>query len=373
VPAAPLPTAPAGGLTAPPGRRAALVSTGVFLLLAVVLLTWAKWHPYAARVGQLAGTHAWSGSAIAESAGIAPGSAPSLAAGWRFTLAYGAAVWKALVAGLVLAAAVQTLVPRRWLLGLMRRRSAGSSAVVGGLLSTPSMMCTCCSAPVASALRRGGVPTAGVVAYWLGNPLLNPAVLVFLALVAPWQWVVTRLVVGLVVVVGGSVLVARLTDDRLPSAAAGAVGAGSDPTAAEHEAPDREGGARRFLPTLLRAAVVVGLEYAVVVLLVGTLSGWLFPLGGSERSWGAAGVLVALVVGTLAVVPTAGEVPVTQGLAAAGAGSAVIGVLLVVLPAVSLPSAALVVRALTVRVVLATAAVVVAGGLLAAGLLGALS
>jgi len=368
VPAAPLPPAPADGLAAVPGRRAALVSTGVTLVLAVVLLTWAKWHPYAARVGQLAGTHAWSGSAIADAAGVEPGSAPSLAAGWRFTLAYGAAVWKALVAGLVLAAAVQTLVPRRWLLGLMSRRRAGSSAVVGGLLSTPSMMCTCCTAPVASALRRGGVPTAGVVAYWLGNPLLNPAVLAFLALVAPWPWVVTRLVVGLLVVVGGSVLVARVTDARLPEAAAGAVGGGPDPTAAEHE-----GGPRRFLPTLVRTAVVVGLEYAVVVFLVGTLSGWLFPLGGSGRSWGAAGVLVALVVGTLAVIPTAGEVPITQGLAAAGAGSAVIGVLLVVLPAVSLPSAVLVVRALTLRVVLATTAVVVAGGLLAAGVLGVLS
>lgn len=66
------------------------------------------------------------------------------------------------------------------------------------------MMCTCCTAPVASALRRRGARTAGVVAYWLGNPLLNPAVLVFLALVAPWQWVATRLVVGVLLVVGGA-------------------------------------------------------------------------------------------------------------------------------------------------------------------------
>ncbi|WP_167580857.1 permease [Kineococcus rubinsiae] len=168
MPAVPLDAPPA------PGRRAALASTAAFLVLAVVLLTWAKWSPYASRVGELAGTRTWSGKAIATAAGVEPGSAPSLAAGWRFLLAYGGAVWKALVAGLVLAAAVQTLVPRRWLLQVMRRRRSGSSAVVGGLLSTPGMMCTCCTAPVASALRRGGVPTAGVVAYWLGNPLLNP-------------------------------------------------------------------------------------------------------------------------------------------------------------------------------------------------------
>jgi uncharacterized membrane protein YraQ (UPF0718 family) len=361
---------PAVPLDAPPvpGRRAALASTAAFLALAVVLLTWAKWSPYASRVGELAGTHTWSGEAIATAAGVEPGSAPSLAAGWRFLLAYGGAVWKALVAGLVLAAAVQTLVPRRWLLQVMRHRRSTSSAVVGGLLSTPGMMCTCCTAPVASALRRGGVPTAGVVAYWLGNPLLNPAVLVFLALVAPWPWVATRLVVGLLVVVGGSVLVARLTDERLPATAVDAVAATPETAGAEHE-----GGVRRFLPTLLRTAVVVAVEYAVVVFCVGAVSGWLFPLGGSAQSWGAAGLLVALVLGTLAVIPTAGEVPIAQGLAAAGFGSAVIGVLLIVLPAISLPSAVLVVRALTLRVVLASAAVVVAGGVLAAGLLGALS
>ncbi|NIZ89504.1 hypothetical protein [Kineococcus rubinsiae] len=188
----------------------------------------------------------------------------------------------------------------------------------------------------------------------------------FLALVAPWPWVVTRLVVGLLVVVGGSVLVAHLTDARLPAAAADAVGSAPDPAA-------DEGGARRFLPTLLRTAAVVAVEYAVVVFCVGAVSGWLFPLGGSAQSWGAAGLLVALVLGTLAVIPTAGEVPIAQGLAAAGFGSAVVGVLLVVLPAISLPSAVLVVRALTLRVVLASAAVVVAGGVLAAGLLGVLS
>ncbi|WP_205709267.1 permease [Kineococcus siccus] len=370
MPAAPLDGTPVphvGAAPAGPTRTAAVLSTAAFLVLAAGLLTWAKWEPYAARVAELAGTRTWSGGVIAAAAGVEPGSAPSLAAGGRFTLAYGGAVWKALVAGVVLAAAVQTLVPRRWLLGVMRRRGEVRSAVVGGLLATPSMMCTCCTAPVASALRRGGVPTAGVVAYWLGNPLLNPAVLVFLALVAPWPWVATRLVVGVLVVVGGSVLVARLTRDRLAEPAVDAVAAATGTPPAGPEGPGR------FLPALLRTAVVVGLEYALVVFCVGAFSGWLFPLGASAQSWGAAALLAALVLGTLAVVPTAGEVPVAQGLAAVGAGGAVVGALLVVLPAVSLPSAVLVARALTARVVLATAAVVVAGGVLAAGLLSALT
>ena len=82
------------------------------------------------------------------------------------------------------------------------------------------MMCTCCSAPLAVTLRRRGVPAGSVLGYWLGNPVLNPAVLAFLALVAPWQWVVTRLIAGTVLVVGVTALVARITERRPPATTA---------------------------------------------------------------------------------------------------------------------------------------------------------
>ncbi|MFD0485446.1 permease [Kineococcus sp. GCM10028916] len=342
--------------SSPALRRVALPGFLAFLGLTAVLLLWAKWTPYTARTEELLGTRDWSGSSVLAGAGIEPGTGPSLRAGWEFTEVYALAVWKAVVAGLVVAAGVQTLVPRRWLLSLLRRRRDTSSAVVGGLLATPSMMCSCCTAPVANSLRRSGVPTAGVVAYWLGNPLLNPAVLVFLALVAPWQWVVTRLVVGLLVVTGGSVLVARLAGERVAAQAGEAV--------AEHDS-----GPRRFLPVLARMALVLVPEYLLVVFAVGTFAGWLFPLGESARSWGVLTVLLAVVLGTLLVIPTAGEVPITQGLAAAGLGPAVVGALLITLPAISLPSAVMVLGVLRRRVVLWTAATVAAGGLLGAGLL----
>jgi uncharacterized protein len=135
---------------------------------------------------------------------VQPGDPPSWQAGTTFASAYVQAVWKALVAALLISAAVQSLVPRRWLLRVLNRRGRVASAVAGGLCSTPSMMCTCCTAPVAVTLRRSGVSTAAALAYWLGNPLLNPAVLVFLVFVAPWQWTATRVVVGVLIVVGGS-------------------------------------------------------------------------------------------------------------------------------------------------------------------------
>lgn len=135
---------------------------------------------------------------------------------------------------------------------------------------------------------------------------------------------------------------------------------------------EHDGGPRRFLPVLARTAAWLVPEHLVVVLLVGTFAGWLFPLRESARSWGVLGVLVAVVLGTLLVVPTAGEVPLAQGPATAGFGPAVVGALLIALPAVSLPSAVMVVGALGRRVVGWTVLVVAAGAVVAAGLLSVL-
>jgi hypothetical protein len=234
------------------------------------------------------------------------------------------------------------------------------------------MMCTCCTAPVASTLRRDGVSTAAALAYWLGNPLLNPAVLAFLFFVAPWQWSVTRAVIGVVLVVGGSALVARLADRQLPAGDVdrltnGGRDAASAPPPTGAERPVRVLG--RFARALLRLVVTVLPEYLVVVLLIGAFRGWLFPLGGDPLHSGLLVVLIAAVVGTLLVIPTAGEIPILQGLALAGMSLGGIGALLITLPAVSLPGMVLVGRSFGWRVTLGTACLVTVGGVLAGGLL----
>jgi uncharacterized protein len=318
-------------------RTTAVSGFLVFAVVAAAALLWAKWLPYQARTVELSGSHQWAGSSILGVGGVEPGDAPSWGAATSFTAAYTKAVWKALVAALLISVAVQTLVPRSWLLRVLSRRSRVGSAVAGGLASTPSMMCACCSAPVAVTLRRTGVPVSAVVAYWLGNPLLNPAVLVFLVLVAPWQWGATRLLVGALVVVAGAALVDRFVPG----------------TTSAPEAPE---GKRRWLPLLLIVP-----EYLLVVMLVGAFRGWLFPL--TAASAGVLAVLVAAVVGTAMVIPTAGEIPIVQGLALAGLSLGAAGALLITLPAVSIPGAALVVRTLGWKVTAATAGVVVAGGL----------
>jgi uncharacterized membrane protein YraQ (UPF0718 family) len=80
-------------------------------------------------------------------------------------------------------------------------------------------------------------------------------------------------------------------------------------------------------------------------------------------------VVLAAVVGTLLVIPTAGEIPILQGLALAGLSTGALGALLVTLPAVSLPGIAMVGRALGWRATTATTVVVMLGGLVGAGVL----
>jgi uncharacterized protein len=335
---------PAGGALP---RRNALLGLAAFLAIAVVALWWAKWAPYADRLRITDATGAYPGHDVLAKAGE-PGAAPSWSGGWAFLKAYAVAVWPALVAGLLIAAAVEALLPRRWLLGVLGG-DGGRGRVVAATASLPGMMCTCCSAPIVRTLRRCGVSPANAVAYWLGNPMLNPAVLAFLAIVAPWSWVATRVAVGLLVVLGLPALVARVAPARAVPIAVPS----SDPSGAASSSASPP---VAYARSLARLALVLIPEYLVVVLLVGAFRGALLPIGDASTDLPVLITLAAAALGALVVIPTGGEIPLLTGLAAAGVGSGPLGALLIALPAISLPSIVMVARALGAR---ATAVVTV--------------
>jgi uncharacterized membrane protein YraQ (UPF0718 family) len=339
-----------GALPAGPAlpRRAAFLGLAGFLAIAVVALWWAKWAPYADRLRVTDATGAYPGHDVLAQAGDA-GAAPTWAGAWAFLKAYAVAVWPALVAGLLIAAAVEALLPRAWLLAALGGDGA-RGRIGAAVASLPGMMCTCCTAPIVRSLRRCGVAPANAVAYWLGNPVLNPAVIAFLAIVAPWSWVATRVAVGLLLVAGLPALVARVA-----------------PGAPPVTLPTRTAAPRAvtFGRSLLRLALVLVPEYLMVVLLVGAFRGWLLPIGDTATDLPVLITLVAAVLGALVVIPTGGEIPLLSGLAAAGVGRGPLGALLIALPAISLPSLVMVARALGARV-----SVLVTGGVIAAAALG---
>ncbi|MDR7304381.1 permease [Haloactinomyces albus] len=356
-----------------PVRSSTAVRLAIFFGITALGLTWAKWWPYAARVRDLWAQQQPASTSILDSAGAA-GAPPSWRAGWDFTVTYMAAVWPALVVALVVAALLDVLVSRRRLPRLFGNRSKAAGSLTGGLLSLPSMMCTCCTAPLVATLRRQGVQRSALLAYWVGNPVLNPAVLAFLLLIAPWQWFATRLVVGAVLVFWFSTLVARLF-----SPAAAPIETAPDETASPPApAPPAEPGTpkemtRQFLGRLTKLSLLLVPEYFAVVFALGALRGWLFPLGQGALGWGPLIVVIAAVAGTLVVIPTAGEIPILLGLLTVGAGAGTIGALLITLPAVSAASVVMLGRALSWRVAWAMAGAVAVSGLLGAGFLSLLT
>lgn len=355
-----------------PGRRdrSALAGAGVLCLSAGVGLWLVKWNPSLHTGFQVASGHRVGTSIVSGGTARAP-------SGWHAALDYahhyGLSIWPALVVGLLLAAGVAELLPHGWLARVVGSDRFHSTAL-GGLAAVPSMMCTCCAAPVAVSLARGRASVGAALAYWLGSPVLNPATVVFLGFVLGWRWALLRIVVGAALVLGVATGAQRLFGARCHDATAPPTT--EAPTSTDTPpatAPMRPGPVRRpmplrYLATLCRLALTLLPEYALVVLALGAARGLLFP--AVSPSIGHTGWLVAVLAltGTLFVVPTAGEIPIVASLLGFGLGAAGGAALLVTLPAVSLPSLVMLARAVPARVLAFVAGSVAACGLLAAAL-----
>src|ERR1700761_2823261 len=179
----------------------------LFFAVAIAGLFYVKWQPYWGKGFTAAATHSIGKSILMGTAKQAP--APSWSAALAYATAYGNAIWKAMVLGLVLGSGVQALLPADWVARLLGRNRFGS-ALAGGLLALPGMMCTCCAAPVVAGLRRRQASAGAAIAFWLGNSVLNPATLVFIGFVLGWKWTALRLALGLPMVFGLGYLANRM-------------------------------------------------------------------------------------------------------------------------------------------------------------------
>lgn len=363
--------APATGAGAEPFKLTIQQAAGLALFVAIAAggLLYAKWLPYSHKLAKLIAGGAYSGKSISGGA-------------WHFTVAYGEAVWIALAAALLIGAGVETLLPRAVLTRTLANTSGSGNlnhrlrtSLATGAASLPCMMCTCCSAPVVRSMRRAGVGRQAALSFWLGNPLLNPAVIVILALVLPWQYAVGRILIGAAVVLLAAPLISRLAPQHqheaaVPTAKAAEPAEPAKPARpAKAAEPAEPAGPAGYLSALARLAIVLVPEYFVVVLLVGSFNGALMP---AARDAGIFAALAVAVVGTVLVVPTAGEVPVVLGLAAAGFSPLAAGAAMIALPALSLPSMVMVGRSLSWRVVAVTGGSVAVAALAAGGLVTAL-
>ncbi len=214
---------------------------------------------------------------------------------------------------------------------------------------------------MALGLRRSGCSLGTSLAFWLGNPILNPATMIFMGFVLGWRWVGLRVVVGVLLVFVVSYFVQWLVRADPSIVPAPAIAGGSDAGTVDVAAPQSIW--KRWLSELWRLSIGLIPEYVVLVLLLGAARAWLFP-AVTPSADGVLWTIGLAGAGMLFVIPTAGEIPIVQTLMAFGLGVGPAAALMTTLPPVSLPSLAMVAKAFPLKILLAIAVIVVALGIL---------
>ncbi len=325
-----------------------------FFFIAVAGLFYVKWSPYYHRAFVAASNHAIGQSILMGTASSPP--PVSFDSALNYALAYGKAIWQAMVLGLLLGSGVQALLPPRWITRVLGGTGFGSVAA-GGLLSIPSMMCTCCAAPVVAGLRTQKASAGAAIAFWLGNTVLNPATLVFMGFVLGWNWSALRLVLGLLMVFGTGYLANRFVSAEEKNAAELQLAQMAEEAGAANMFA-------RWLTIFAKMAVRLIPEYVILILLLGAARAFLFPHIGADIGNNPGWIVAFAIAGTLFVIPTAGEVPIIQAMLALGLGVGPAGALLMTLPPVSIPSLAMLVRSFKPRLLFGITATVIAFGIL---------
>jgi uncharacterized membrane protein YraQ (UPF0718 family) len=328
----------------------------LFVLVACIGLYYVKWSPYYLKAFVAAGNHS-IGASILNDEQTAP-----LAAALAYAKVYFLAIWKAAVLAVILGSLLQVLIPRDWLLRLFGRPGFAST-LRGGLFALPGMMCSCCAAPVAAGMRRQQVSVGAALAFWIANPVLNPATLVFMGFVLGWGFTALRLVAGIVLVLGVSLVAQRISrPEYMPEAALEAV--------AEASTADSHSFLTRWTRTLWQLFWSTIPIYILAVLVLGAARVWLFPHVDGAMANGLLWLVPLAIVGTLFVIPTAAEIPIVQTMMTLGMGTAPAVALLMTLPSISLPSLLMLRKDFDTRVLVTVAVLTMLIGVIC-GLVGA--
>lgn len=332
------------------GRKKAILFVFLFILISVIGLMYVKWVPYYHKADLAATTHS-----IGDSILNGMPEEVSWQSGLEYTVAYFKSVWKAAVLGIILGSLIQVLLPANWLIKVLGKTNFSSTAV-GGVASLPGMMCTCCAAPVAVGLRKRKASIGASLAFWMGNPTLNPATLVFMTFVLSWEITLLRILFGIVIVFGISYLANRFSP-KVDSAEI-------DKMMEETEGEESGTFLSRWMKSMGTMILYIVPAYVLSVLLLGAARAWLFPEISTEAANGLIAIILFAIAGMLFVIPTAAEIPIIQTFMAFGIGGGPAAALLVTLPAISLPSIIMVGKSFPAKVLLFVAGSVVLVGIL---------
>jgi uncharacterized membrane protein YraQ (UPF0718 family) len=313
-----------------------------------------KWHAALVTIQRV-----WLSGAISTPSDIvAFDQAGGFAAAAR-TLHYFGVIWPALAFGILIGAAVRAFVPPEWLAGLFRGKLRAQFAA--GAAGAPLMLCSCCVAPVFSAMYERSSRLGPAVAMMIASPSLNPAAIVLtFTLFAP-NIAAMRLAMAAMAVLLSGVVTEQLAGGLAPGVVRSKQTGYRTPV-----------GLREAPAALLRSLAEI-LVRTIPALVLGVICSMVL-IQYVPKELLASNVFRSLAVVTTASIavplalPTFFEIPLALGLLAAGAPIGAAAALLFAGPAINLPSLLTLAKSADWRVAAVLAffiwAVAIAGGLL---------
>jgi hypothetical protein len=248
----------------------------------------------------------------------------------KHSLNYLAVIWPALTFGILIGAAVRAFVPPEWFARSLSGTPLRAQAAAG-VAGAPLMLCSCCVAPVFSAMYERSSRLGPSLAVMLASPSLNPAALFLTFLLFAPKVAAARLLMAAVTVFLGGVVIERLFTRGSPVF--------FNRKRTEFRAPaGLQETASAFFGSLLYILV-----RTVPALVLGVVSSMLLiqyvPPGLLASSgFRFFSVLAAASIAVPLALPTFFEVPLSLAFLSAGAPLGAVAAFLFAGPAVNLPS-----------------------------------
>jgi len=265
-------------------------------------------------------------------------------------------VWPALVFGVLISAAVRTSLSRTPFHRIFRGGPVRDQ-VAAALAGAPLMLCSCCVAPIFPAVYQRTRRAAPALGMTLASPSLNPAALTLSFILFPLRVSAARLAMALILVLVGSLLVARITRPRILEVA---------PTAESGESTWVE-----LLAGYAKSLAYVSLRTVPLILVGIWASMWIMsrlPLTGAVTGARFVSIVIIALFAVLLTLPSLFEIPLALSVLAAGGPAGAAAALLFAGPAINLPSLLVIGRYSGWKVAAALAllvwAIAAAGGLL---------
>lgn len=257
------------------------------------------------------------------------------------------------------------------------RGSGFLSHLTGSALSLAQPFCSCCAAPIGSALYRKGASLGPVLAFTVSAPMLNITSLILASALLPTEFALLRIaggiIVGIFVTYGVSLLAARWVSRNEPEKNnEKLIGWGTKALNAynrlfQFEKLFSQDGAASPAALISNWLGMTGRLARVMlpILLIGSIIAVYIIELMPQTSNSFAGVLTTAFFGTLLMVPTWTEIPLAAGLINNGMPG-IAAAALITLPAVSIPCLSVLAGALNnLKTVLVLALAVLLTGIIA--------